>query len=123
MNDELEASLEELADQRVKHPILATYQGGVKNVDLLATVKKIEQLVAEGKPFQDQFLKIASNEMSCSATMFFKARHNMALIEKKKLSLFYLLSKFLTNQLTLFARWVCMLGLQGLHGLQGGLAC
>ena len=50
--DELEKSLEELSEQRLKHPVLPSYQTGVKNVDLLATVKKLEEVVAEGKPFQ-----------------------------------------------------------------------
>ena len=102
--DELERSLEELSEQRLKHPVLSSYQTGVKNVDLLATVKKLEELVAEGKPFQEKFVNIAKNEMSSSASMFFKARTSMAQMEKKRLSLFYLLSKFLTGQLTLFAR-------------------
>ena len=102
--DELERSLEELSEQRVKHPVLPSYQTGVKNIDLLATVKKLEEVVAEGKPFQEKFVNIAKNEMSTSASMFFKARHSMAQMEKKRLSLFYLLSKFLTGQLTPFAR-------------------
>lgn len=84
--------------------MLPTFQTGVKNVDLLATVKKLEELVTEGKPHQEAFTKIAKNEMNCSATMFFKAKHNMGLMEKKRLSLYYLLSKFLTGQLTLFVR-------------------
>ena len=102
--DDLEKSLEELSEQRVKNPVLPSFQAGVKNVDLLAIVKKIEELVAEGKPFQEKFLNIAKNEMSTSASMFFRARNNMAQMEKTRLSIFYLLSKFLTGQVTLFAR-------------------
>ena len=108
----METSLEDLASERVKHPILPSYQSGVKNVDLLATVKKLEELISEGNPLQAKFLNIAKNEMSCSASMFFKARHNMAQMEKKRLALYYLLSKFLTGQLTLYARFVQLFNLE-----------
>ena len=53
---------------------MPTYSSGVKNVDIVPTVKDISDLVKEGNALQDKFTKIAQNEMNCSSTMFFKAK-------------------------------------------------
>ena len=59
---------------RKAHPILPTYSTGVKNIDIVSVVKDIGELVKEGVTLQDKFTRIAKNESSCSATMFFKAK-------------------------------------------------
>ena len=89
---------------RKLNPISQAFVSINKNVDIVPIVKQIQDLVKEGKPFQEQFTKIAKNEMNCSATMFFKAKNNLEKMEMKRMSLYYLLSKFLTNQITLMSR-------------------
>ena len=104
------------------HPITQSYSTGVSNVDIVPLVKQIGHLVKDGQQYQDSFTKIAKNEMNCSSTMFFKAkyynkpqsillflynsfdRNNMEKIEIKRLSLYYLLSKLITGQVSLMAR-------------------
>ena len=59
------------------HPISQNFVSGINNIDIVPLVKQIEDLVKEGKSYQDTFTKIAKNETNCSATMFFKAKYDI----------------------------------------------